>query len=211
MMFLCIKKNFLSFFKCPERLSLLHQITPSHFPFLFLGFFFRLARLLSRDWSTSLHSLFAISFGLIFPFLHNIKVKCCLASKAISYCRQFWFFWWTLHPFKMDTLENEKHKKLDIRKKMKAKKFFKECDLPQNDIIWSKMRTRLDEVKKMLLRFHATRKEHNTIHILKANFVSHSHTKYHFIRVCSLTHFYKQFCILHEFFVRFFTSFARLI
>ena len=35
----------------------------------------------------------------------------------------------------MDTLENEKHKKMDIRKKMKAKKFFKECDLPQNDII----------------------------------------------------------------------------
>jgi hypothetical protein len=35
----------------------------------------------------------------------------------------------------MDALENEIHKKLGIRKKMKEKKFFKECDLPQNDII----------------------------------------------------------------------------
>ena len=112
------------------------------------------------------------------------------------------------------SLQNGYIRKWDTQKiasKKNERKFFKECDLPQNDIIWSKMRTRLDEVKKMLLRFHATRKEHNTIHILKANFVSHSHTKYHFIRVCSLTHFYKQFCILHEFFVRFFTSFARLM
>ena len=97
--------------------------------------------------------------------------------------------------------------KIRYKKKMKEKKFFKEWDLPQNDIIWSKMRMRLDEVKKMLLRFHATRKEHNTIHILKANFVSQIHTKYRFIRFCSLTHFYKQFRILDEFFVQLFLPF----
>ena len=66
----------------------------------------------------------------------------------------------------MDALENEIHKKLGIRKKMKEKMFFKECDLPQNDIIWSKMRMRLDEVKDAI----TFSQQEYTIHILKANF-----------------------------------------
>ena len=111
------------------------------------------------------------------------------------------FSWWASFPFKMDTLENEIHKKF-IWKKMKES-FLRKCDLPQNDIIWSKMRTRLDEVKKDAITIPRNKK--NTLHILKANFVSqrHIHTKYHLYDSCSLTHFYKQFCILHESFVPF--------
>ena len=51
----------------------------------------------------------------------------------------------------MDTLENEIYRKWVYEKKMKEKVLvFKECDLPQNDIIWNKMRMRLDEVKMLL-------------------------------------------------------------
>ena len=111
------------------------------------------------------------------------------------------FFWWVSFPFKMDTLENEIHKKLYLKKN--ERKFFKECDLPQNDIIWSKMRTRLDEVKKMLLRFHATRRIHyifwKPISSRRDTFIQNTIL----YDSCSLTHFYKQFCILHESFVPF--------
>ena len=106
--------------------------------------------------------------------LFSIKSNILLSSILV-------FFWWVSFPFKMDTLENEIHKKLYLKKN--EGKFFKEWDLPQNDIIWSKMRTRLDEVKKDAITIPRNKK--NTLHILKANFVSqrHIHTKYHFIRL----------------------------
>ena len=104
------------------------------------------------------------------------------------------------------SLQNGYIRKWDTQKivsKKNERKFFKECDLPQNDIIWSKMRTRLDEVKKMLLRFHATRRIHyifwKPISSRRDTFIQNTIL----YDSCSLTHFYKQFCILHESFVPF--------
>ena len=119
------------------------------------------------------------------------------------------FSWWASFPFKMDTLENEIHKKLYLKKN--EIKFFKKM---WSSAKWHHLKQNENEIrwsKKDAITIPRNKK--NTLHILKANFVSqrHIHTKYHLYDSCSLTHFYKQFCILHEFFVRFFTSFARLM
>ena len=91
------------------------------------------------------------------------------------------FSWWVSFPFKMDTLENEIHKKLYLKKN--ERKFFKKM---WSSAKWHHLKQNENEIrwsKKDAITIPRNKK--NTLHILKANFVSqrHIHTKYHFIRL----------------------------
>lgn len=125
---------------------------PLSFPIPLFGIS-SLATLLSWDWSRS--RLFICYFvGLTFPFLcNNIQVtinkylfgiQCNILSLSILVFQEQVFF-------QNGYVRKWDIKKMSIEKKMKEKVLvFKECDLPQNDIIWNKMRMRLDEVKMLL-------------------------------------------------------------
>ena len=125
-----IKRTFLSFFKCPERLSLLHQITPSsHFPIPLFGISLHASRrylgidqhlrtlYLLFHWPNIFISsrYFSSSFSVISKSNALFSINCNILLSSIPVFRESKF------PFKMDTSQNEIYKKLDIGKKMKKK------------------------------------------------------------------------------------------